>query len=89
MSQKHFNNIKLKESVILAGNNLLNCLCPRENYLPYWHMHVTKEYYGEFALGWPNHNIGRWWDEFTWKGDEILGVYPNSSFFPFYLTLDK
>ena len=24
--------------------------------------------------------------EYTWKGDEIIGVYPNTDFFPFYAT---
>ena len=48
----------------LAGENLLQCLCPEENYLPYWHMVVwpdrTAEY--QFRPHCDGHNVGRWWN---------------------------
>ena len=54
--------MNLKRSMELAGQNLLNCLCPARNYLPYWNLRVNRDYTAEFNFWWPAHNIGRWWD---------------------------
>lgn len=54
--------MNLKQSMELAGQNLLNCLCPTRNYLPYWVLRVDRNYQAEFHFSWPAHNIGRWWD---------------------------
>jgi len=54
--------MSLKQSMKLAGDNLLHCLCPTRNYLPYWCLEVDQDYRGEFLFQWPAHNIGRWWD---------------------------
>ncbi|MBI2939907.1 MAG: hypothetical protein HYY04_05660 [Chloroflexi bacterium] len=55
-------NVDLKHSMGLAGQNLLNCLCPTRNYLPYWALDVDRDYRAEFRFSWPAHNLGRWWD---------------------------
>ena len=54
--------MNIKGSLNLAGMNLLHCLCPRQNYLPYWHLVVDKQLNAAFERRWPGHNIGRWWD---------------------------
>jgi len=54
--------VPLKRAMELAGQNLINCLCPTRNYLPYWNLRVNKDYTAEFNFWWPAHNIGRWWD---------------------------
>lgn len=48
----------------MVGENLINALCPRKNYLPYWQMVVGNDYRGryEFRDECNAHNIGRWWD---------------------------
>ncbi|MBT5874485.1 MAG: hypothetical protein HOH43_13790 [Candidatus Latescibacteria bacterium] len=48
----------------LAGQNLLNCLNPEANYLPYWHMTVDPENRAEYCFRkhCTGHNIGRWWN---------------------------
>jgi hypothetical protein len=56
--------MKLTEHLSLAGANLLNCLCPEENYLPYWHMTVDGNQKAEYQFR-PHcngHNVGRWWN---------------------------
>lgn len=54
----------LAQSLRLAGTNLLNCLCPERNYLPYWHMTVDRDQRAEYQFR-PHcngHNVGRWWN---------------------------
>ena len=54
----------LKSHLNLAGQNLLDCLNPEANYLPYWHMVVDAEKRAEYCFR-PHctgHNIGRWWN---------------------------
>lgn len=48
----------------LAGRNLLGCLNPEANYLPYWHMTVDAEKRAEYCYRrhCTGHNIGRWWN---------------------------
>ena len=47
----------------LGGENLLNCLNPEKNYLPYWHMAVDKNQIAEYSFRpfCTGHNVGRWW----------------------------
>ena len=52
----------LRKPLDLAGQNLLNALCPTRNYLPYWNLYVSPDYEAEYRFHWPAHNIGRWWD---------------------------
>ncbi len=56
------NVLTLKESLELAGRNLLNCLCPTRDYLPHWCLEVERDYRAQLFFYWPAHNIGRWWD---------------------------
>ena len=54
----------LTQSLRLAGTNLLNCLCPERNHLPYWHMVVDRDQRAEYQFR-PccnGHNVGRWWN---------------------------
>ena len=48
----------------LAGQNLLHCLCPAANHLPYWHMAVDEDGMAayEFRPHCTGHNVGRWWN---------------------------
>lgn len=52
----------IKESMNLAGQNLLNSLNPDMGYLPYWALHVDKDYNFGFGGVGGSHNIGRVWD---------------------------
>lgn len=52
----------LKDSMALAGQNLLNVLSPQRNYLPMWVLKVERDYKAGYDFWWPGHNIGRWWD---------------------------
>ena len=56
--------MKLTEHLSLAGANLLGCLCPDRNYLPYWHMAVDSDQRAEyqFRSHCNGHNVGRWWN---------------------------
>jgi hypothetical protein len=48
----------------LAGQNLLGCLCPERNYLPYWHIVVDDQRRADYQFR-PHcngHNVGRWWN---------------------------
>jgi hypothetical protein len=54
--------MKLANAMELAGQNLLHCLSPRRNYLPFWSLEVDPDLEAEYNFWWPAHNIGRWWD---------------------------
>jgi hypothetical protein len=54
--------LSLKESMELAGRNLLAILSPSQGYLPYWKVNLDREKRAECQMAWPSHNIGRWWD---------------------------
>jgi len=54
----------VKARLDLAGQNLLQCLCPEENYLPYWYMVIDENFSAEYRFR-PRcngHNVGRWWN---------------------------
>ena len=56
--------MELAPRLDLAGDNLLACLCPERNWLPYWHMVVDAERRAEYQFR-PHcngHNVGRWWN---------------------------
>jgi hypothetical protein len=52
----------LKESLNLAGQNLIAVLNPEENYLPYWELQIQRNYRAHLCTFWPAHNLGRWLD---------------------------
>ena len=54
--------VNLKESMNLAGQNLIHMLSPDNNYLPNFWIFVDSDYRAELRFVAPGHNIGRWWD---------------------------
>jgi hypothetical protein len=54
--------LTLKESMELAGQNLLATLSPAYGYLPFWRINLTSDRRAECPMFWPSHNVGRWWD---------------------------
>ena len=54
--------MNIKESMNLAGRNLLNMLAAHRNYQPYWSIGVEEDYSAKMAWVGNIHNIGRWWD---------------------------
>ena len=54
--------VNLKESMNLAGQNLIHMLSPDNNYLPNFWIFVGNDYQAETRFFAPGHNIGRWWD---------------------------
>ena len=54
--------LTLKESMELAGQNLLATLAPSYAYLPFWRIHCSPDKKAECEMFWPSHNVGRWWD---------------------------
>ncbi len=69
--------MNLKKNLELGGTNLLNCLCPQERYLPYWHIVVDDRQVAEYEFR-PHcnaHNVGRWWNTMlrlhAWTGFDI------------------
>lgn len=54
--------VNLKESMNLAGQNLIHMLSPDNNYLPNFWIFVGNDYQAEIRFFGPGHNIGRWWD---------------------------
>ena len=54
----------LTANLILGGQNLLNCLNPEVNYLPYWQMAVDENHFGQYQFRryCTGHNVGRWWN---------------------------
>ena len=54
--------VNLKESMNLAGQNLIHMLSPDNYYLPNFWIFVGNDYQAETRFFAPGHNIGRWWD---------------------------
>ena len=52
----------LKQSIELAGRNMLNILSPSQGYQPYWSVMFDREKRAACRLKYASHNIGRWWD---------------------------
>lgn len=52
----------LKESMELAGRNLLAVLSPSHGHLPYFWMQFDKRKRARMEMFWASHNVGRWWD---------------------------
>ena len=54
---------KLRESMEMAGFNLLNILSPAYDYMPLWNIKIDRETkQARCKMDYPAHNIGRWWD---------------------------
>ena len=68
--------MNLKPTMELAGRNLLQCLCPTRNYLPYWSLTADREYRAQVSFSSPGHNIGRWWDAMLRLEDAIGYAIP-------------
>ena len=54
--------LTLKESMELAGTNLLHCLLPDDDFLPLWAVNIDRGLRAELRRASVEHNIGRWWD---------------------------
>ncbi len=55
--------VDLRASMELGGRHLVELLSPDKNYLPYWNITFEPQSQdSRFNLGWPAHNLGRWWD---------------------------
>jgi hypothetical protein len=56
--------VDLTANLILGGQNLLTCLNPEVNYLPYWQMAVDENHFGQYQFRryCTGHNVGRWWN---------------------------
>lgn len=54
--------LTLKESMELAGQNLLDTLAPSYAFLPFWRVHSGPDKKAECEMFWASHNVGRWWD---------------------------
>lgn len=56
-------SLTIKQSLQLAGENMIQMLNADRNYLPYFRTTVRLgTYESNMAYWWPAHNIGRWWD---------------------------
>ena len=55
--------LTLKESMELAGANLLHTLSPAYTWMPLWNLKIVREtMQARCKMDYPAHNIGRWWD---------------------------
>ena len=55
--------LTLKESMELAGANLLHTLAPDYDWMPLWNLKIVREtMQARCKMDYPAHNIGRWWD---------------------------
>ncbi len=55
--------LTIRESMELAGTNLLHTLSPSFNYMPLWNVKIVREnMQARCKMDYPAHNIGRWWD---------------------------
>ena len=54
--------LTLRQSMQLAGENLLHTLSPDFDWLPYWSVSVDRDLRAKCNMGGPGHNVGRWWD---------------------------
>ena len=55
--------LRLKESMELAGRNLLHTLSPAYAHMPLWNVKIDRQtLQARCKMDYPAHNIGRWWD---------------------------
>ena len=54
--------LTMRESMELAGQNLLATLAPTYDYLPLWRVYIDPGGAAECEHFWASHNVGRWWD---------------------------
>ena len=58
--------LTIKESMELAGKNLLAGLLPENDRLPVWCVPIQPDLSVKLTNIWFAHNIGRWWDAMLW-----------------------
>ena len=71
LSQPH-KLLTIRESIELAGQNLLLNVDPDQDFLPYWEMRVTHDYKAQLGKYWTAHNLGRWLDAML-RLEEAIG----------------
>lgn len=54
--------LTLKQSMELAGENLLYTLSPDFDMVPFWSVSIDRDLRAKANMGGPGHNVGRWWD---------------------------
>ena len=54
--------LTIRQSMELAGENLLANLAPDHNYMPYWSLWIDADLRAFSKAGGAAHNVGRWWD---------------------------
>jgi hypothetical protein len=54
--------LTIKESMELAGRNLLAGLLPENDHLPLWCVAIQPDLSAKISNIWFSHNVGRWWD---------------------------
>ena len=54
--------LTIRQSMELAGENLLANLAPDRNYMPYWSLWIDADLRAFSKSGGAAHNVGRWWD---------------------------
>lgn len=66
--------MNLIDPLTLAAANLLGCLCPEQEFRPYWHIAVGADLRAEYQFR-PHcdaHNVGRWWNAML-RLEETIG----------------
>ncbi len=57
LSPENRNPLSLRQSLELAGQNMLDVLDSEDRYLPYWQLSVSSDYTAQFKKWWPAHNL--------------------------------
>jgi len=58
--------LTIRESMELAGKNLLAGLLPENDRLPVWCVPIQPDLSVKINNMWFSHNVGRWWDAMLW-----------------------
>ena len=54
--------VTLKESLTLAGENMLSNLSLDWDHFPFWSVSIGRDLRAKCNMDGPGHNVGRWWD---------------------------
>ena len=54
--------LTIKQSMELAGRNLLHCLRPEDQFRPLWGVDIEPDLRAKCRRSRFEHNVGRWWD---------------------------
>ena len=54
--------LTIKQSMELAGRNLLHCLRPEDQFRPLWGVDIEPDFRATCRRSRFEHNVGRWWD---------------------------